>query len=95
MRASHRRAPPPFHLHLLLALALVALRAPVAHLPVAGTPGGGGDSIPAPHHGGRRDRKISRWSDLGSMSKAWVYANVNVIRPKEYWDYESLAVQWG
>ncbi|CAM6016214.1 unnamed protein product [Sphagnum balticum] len=29
------------------------------------------------------------------MSKARVYADVNVQRPKEYWDYESLAVQWG
>ncbi|KAG2282159.1 hypothetical protein Bca52824_053379 [Brassica carinata] len=31
----------------------------------------------------------------GAPSKARVYADVNVIRPKEYWDYESLAVQWG
>uniref|UniRef100_A0A2P2L7K9 Casein kinase II subunit alpha n=1 Tax=Rhizophora mucronata TaxID=61149 RepID=A0A2P2L7K9_RHIMU len=30
-----------------------------------------------------------------SMSKARVYADVNVLRPKEYWDYESLTVQWG
>eukprot|EP01018_Ginkgo_biloba_P006121 Gb_38540 [translate_table: standard] len=29
------------------------------------------------------------------MSKARVYADVNVLRPKEYWDYESLVVQWG
>ncbi|KAK1682372.1 hypothetical protein QYE76_043220 [Lolium multiflorum] len=29
------------------------------------------------------------------MSKAKVYADVNVVRPKEYWDYEALAVQWG
>ncbi|PIA44623.1 hypothetical protein AQUCO_01700307v1 [Aquilegia coerulea] len=29
------------------------------------------------------------------MSKSRVYADVNVLRPKEYWDYESLAVQWG
>ncbi|KAL4181047.1 hypothetical protein AMTRI_Chr12g235340 [Amborella trichopoda] len=29
------------------------------------------------------------------MSKARVYADVNVLRPKEYWDYESLTVQWG
>ncbi|KAL6993837.1 Casein kinase II subunit alpha-4, chloroplastic [Sarracenia purpurea var. burkii] len=31
----------------------------------------------------------------GAPSKAGVYADVNVIRPKEYWDYESLTVQWG
>jgi hypothetical protein len=30
-----------------------------------------------------------------AMSKARVYADVNVVRPKEYWDYEALAVQWG
>ncbi|KAE8718519.1 putative casein kinase II subunit alpha [Hibiscus syriacus] len=29
------------------------------------------------------------------MSKSRVYTNVNVLRPKEYWDYESLTVQWG
>ena len=31
----------------------------------------------------------------GAASKARVYADVNVVRPKEYWDYESLTVQWG
>ncbi|KAL6013152.1 Activated CDC42 kinase 1 [Asimina triloba] len=30
-----------------------------------------------------------------AMSKARVYADVNVLRPKDYWDYESLTVQWG
>ncbi|WRX30974.1 Protein kinase domain - like 10 [Theobroma cacao] len=29
------------------------------------------------------------------MSRARVYANVNVHRPRDYWDYESLTVQWG
>ncbi|KQK23008.1 casein kinase II subunit alpha-2 [Brachypodium distachyon] len=29
------------------------------------------------------------------MSTARVYADVNVHRPREYWDYEALAVQWG
>ncbi|KAH0875805.1 hypothetical protein HID58_073167 [Brassica napus] len=29
------------------------------------------------------------------MSKAHVYTDVNVIRPKEYWDYESVNVEWG
>jgi len=29
------------------------------------------------------------------MSRARVHADVNVHRPKEYWDYESLAVNWG
>ncbi len=29
------------------------------------------------------------------MSVARVYPNVNTQRPKEYWDYESLAITWG
>ncbi|XP_006649599.1 casein kinase II subunit alpha-2-like [Oryza brachyantha] len=29
------------------------------------------------------------------MSTARVYADVNVHRPREYWDYEALAVEWG
>ncbi|XP_039009357.1 casein kinase II subunit alpha-2-like [Hibiscus syriacus] len=29
------------------------------------------------------------------MSKSRVYTDINVLRPKEYWDYESLRVQWG
>ncbi|XVF59290.1 hypothetical protein PTKIN_Ptkin07bG0263700 [Pterospermum kingtungense] len=31
----------------------------------------------------------------GAPSKSRVYTDINVIRPKEYWDYESLTVQWG
>lgn len=31
----------------------------------------------------------------GAISKARVHADVNVARPKEYWDYETLTVQWG
>src|SRR4051812_1208467 len=26
--------------------------------------------------------------------QARVYADVNVLRPREYWDYEALQVQW-
>ena len=29
------------------------------------------------------------------MSRARVYADVNVHRPREYWDYENLQVTWG
>ena len=29
------------------------------------------------------------------MSRARVYADVNVHRPREYWDYEALTVNWG
>lgn len=31
----------------------------------------------------------------GTGSLAKVYPDVNVNRTKEYWDYESLSVQWG
>ncbi|KAK7307681.1 hypothetical protein VNO77_40948 [Canavalia gladiata] len=31
----------------------------------------------------------------GATSEARIYADINVVRPKEYWDYESLTVQWG
>ena len=29
------------------------------------------------------------------VSKSKVYVDVNLLRPKEYWDYEALTVQWG
>ncbi|RVW40410.1 hypothetical protein CK203_090053 [Vitis vinifera] len=29
------------------------------------------------------------------MSSARVYADVNIQPPRDYWDYESLTVQWG
>ena len=29
------------------------------------------------------------------MSRAKVYADVNLRKPKEYWDYESLQINWG
>jgi hypothetical protein len=29
------------------------------------------------------------------VSKARVYTDVNVNRPREYWDYEALTVNWG
>ena len=29
------------------------------------------------------------------MSKARVYADVNVHNAKDYWDYETLSIQWG
>nr|XP_028962677.1 casein kinase II subunit alpha-2-like isoform X1 [Malus domestica]XP_028962678.1 casein kinase II subunit alpha-2-like isoform X1 [Malus domestica] len=29
------------------------------------------------------------------MSRARVYADVNVQRPRDYWDYESVTLQWG
>ncbi|KAK2660158.1 hypothetical protein Ddye_006691 [Dipteronia dyeriana] len=29
------------------------------------------------------------------MSRARVYTDINVHRPRDYWDYESLTIQWG
>ena len=37
---------------------------------------------------GRRRREIS-----GSLAR--VYRDVNSTRPREYWDYEALSVEWG
>lgn len=31
----------------------------------------------------------------GMMSTARVYADVNVNRAKDYWDYENLSIDWG
>ncbi|KAK8956946.1 hypothetical protein KSP39_PZI000229 [Platanthera zijinensis] len=31
----------------------------------------------------------------GASSRARIFADVNVSRPNEYWDYESVTVQWG
>ncbi|CAL9198373.1 unnamed protein product, partial [Musa hybrid cultivar] len=43
----------------------------------------------------RDGRHLGRVVGGLAMSKARVYTDVNVLRPKEYWDYESLTVQWG
>ena len=36
---------------------------------------------------------------IGSLTKGMllsrVYADVNVHRPRDYWDYEALTVNWG
>jgi len=29
------------------------------------------------------------------MSRARVYADINVERPESYWDYENLTIDWG
>ena len=75
--------------HFLLLCALIALRATVAHdsnqRTTALSNNEETDTINIIEISNRR----------GSMSKARVYSDVNVLRPKEYWDYESLTVQWG
>ncbi|KAJ0096323.1 hypothetical protein Patl1_28558 [Pistacia atlantica] len=85
---------------LLLLCALIALRTPVADHPILHTP--------CPSHDLNftsiiyRDSSIDKIEKINLceisfpvMSKARVYADVNVLRPKDYWDYESLTVQWG
>lgn len=84
---------------LVLAGAFFALRVP--SLPSLGLPPG---FLSLRHN--HRDNRSVRSSTTAisddplesrcvSMSKARVYADVNVRRPKEHWDYESLSVQWG
>ena len=38
---------------------------------------------------------MSRPPPPGDVHLPRVYANVNGERPREYWDYEALAVEWG
>lgn len=88
-----------FH-YLILACAFLASRTPVAHSPILRIP-----SLryqphltPCNHFAVIDEAKpaeILFSNSRATMSKARVYTDVNVIRPKEYWDYESLAVQWG
>lgn len=75
---------------ILLAIVLVALPAPPARSPSAPPPPASGDRI-ADLKGKIENCEV----DNRMMSKARVYADVNVLRPKDYWDYESLTVQWG
>lgn len=50
----------------------------------------------APVQMSARFSKAQRLQTDGSMmSRARVYADVNTERPKEYWDYENMTLQWG
>ncbi|KAK3032908.1 hypothetical protein RJ639_034956 [Escallonia herrerae] len=98
-------------LHISLVCDLAALRAPVAHHPKlppsSSFPspsnadyGGAGDTSSTTSITGDKINEDNFTNLYGSrpiktMSKSRVYTDVNVIRPREYWDYESLAVQWG
>ena len=42
----------------------------------------------------QRFSKAIRHKD-GMMSTARVYADINTNRPKDYWDYENLSIEWG
>jgi casein kinase II subunit alpha len=46
--------------------------------------------LPMPPRIGRATRHPG-----GAASVARVYADANSQRPKEYWDYESLDIEWG
>lgn len=79
---------PALLLRVSLVCALVALRAPVAQPPTtAQSVINNGDTV--------ENFSVIDGRSLVIMSKARVYADVNVVRPREYWDYESLALQWG
>ncbi|XP_052727834.1 casein kinase II subunit alpha-1 isoform X3 [Vigna angularis] len=93
-RIKYANEPPALLLRFLLVCTLVALRAPVAQPPnlristhLIET-----KTITTLH---QLHRTQISGSNSQSMSKARVYTDVNVLRPKEYWDYESLTVQWG
>lgn len=103
MRDAHN--PGLFLFRLLLVCALVTLHAPVAQPPILRT-----RSLPNPSCEAITNTTTTESIDKvdttnlldvpcsdppRDMSKARVYADVNVVRPKEYWDYESLTVQWG
>ncbi|RZC11865.1 Casein kinase II subunit alpha-1 isoform B [Glycine soja] len=92
-----QEAPPALLLRFLLVCTLVALRAPVAQPPIVRIPPNHltettNTVITIVH---QRHRTQISGSTRPAMSKARVYTDVNVLRPKEYWDYESLTVQWG
>ncbi|KAG6768160.1 hypothetical protein POTOM_027057 [Populus tomentosa] len=79
----------PLFPRFLLLCALIALRATVAHDSIQRT------TILSNNEETDTVDIVEISNRRGSMSKARVYTDVNVLRPKEYWDYESLTVQWG
>ncbi|XWS41807.1 hypothetical protein CRYUN_Cryun17cG0114600 [Craigia yunnanensis] len=79
MKYARRTTNPPVLLRLLLVCAIVASYPPLAH----------------DCYYNRKIDEISCPNRRQIMSKSRVYADINVLRPKEYWDYESLTVQWG
>ncbi|GFY93744.1 protein kinase superfamily protein [Actinidia rufa] len=82
---------PSLVLRISLACALVVLSAPFAQPPnvLPSSP-----SFPIPTNPSLTTPVVDGQS-LVTMSKSRVYADVNVLLPREYWDYESLVVQWG
>ena len=42
-----------------------------------------------------RFHKATRTRDEALMSRAKVFADVNIHKPQSYWDYENMQLQWG
>lgn len=40
-------------------------------------------------------RRCQNVATMPLASQARVYADVNLHRPREYWDYESHVIEWG
>ena len=87
---------------LLVSAVLVVSRAPLAHPPCLRCPFPANSTAHAILSAADALNKIdidffesSRFCSSAIMSKSRVYADINVLRPREYWDYESLTVQWG
>lgn len=74
--------------------AIIALRAPIAEHPNL-------RRVPPSYVPSKQSSLTGflNFSEAGivkrAMSEARVYADVNVFRPREYWDYDSFTVQWG
>ncbi|WMV18301.1 hypothetical protein MTR67_011686, partial [Solanum verrucosum] len=84
--ASHGRCAQFLFRISLVCAVLVAYRAPLASPP---------DSVAGNFLTFSKINSSKLEIDGKVMSKARVYTDVNVLRPREYWDYEALTVQWG
>ena len=47
------------------------------------------------HGAGAAGEGAGAGAEVGGRSRSAVYADVNDVRPREYWDYESAVVNWG
>lgn len=50
---------------------------------------------PPPSSSSSSSSSSQQSQSFGMQSRARVYADANVDRPREYWDYEALTVEWG
>lgn len=54
----------------------------------------GSSSVRAAPSGSFKSSTPSEVEQQQSVAVPKLYANVNLAKPKEYWDYESLLIQW-